>query len=210
MFNYALNLNTSLESHMMKNSEWGAVAYLTNAIGRIPYINNSSSYITGNAGGNQNASEASGVTNAWNTATGVKASTTHNVYGIYDMSGGAYEYVAAYVDNGNSSLTTYGSNLVNGASKYKDVYPMGTTDTQANNYATWSSIKGDAVYETSSSASGATNWDGDYSNATYSNRPFFDRGGYCNDTSITGVFRFGSHTGYVNGLVSFRLVLSIQ
>ena len=41
---------SGIKSHMMKNTEWGAVAYLTNAVGRIPYINNSSSYITGNAG----------------------------------------------------------------------------------------------------------------------------------------------------------------
>ena len=33
------------------------------------------------------------------------------------MSGGAWEYVAGYVNNGNSSLTSYGSSLVNGTQK---------------------------------------------------------------------------------------------
>lgn len=45
------------------------------------------------------------------------------------MSGGAWEKVAAYVDNGNSNLTSNGSSLINGESYTKDVYAMGSTDT---------------------------------------------------------------------------------
>ncbi len=68
---------------MMKNSEWAIVAYMTNAIGRIPYSNTNSreGFVTGKIG-----------SSAWNSANGVKGSTTHNVYGIYDMIGDK-EYV---------------------------------------------------------------------------------------------------------------------
>ena len=55
----------------------------------------------------------------------VGQSTTGTVYGAYDMSGGAWEYVAAYVDNGDSNLTSYGSSLVNGDAKVKNVYTRG-------------------------------------------------------------------------------------
>ena len=210
MFDYAYNTYRNADSHLMKNTEWGAVAYLTNAIGRIPYINNSSSYITGNAGGSQDASYASGTTNAWNTASGVKASTTHNVYGIYDMSGGTWEYVAAYVNNGHNNLSTYAGSLVNAATKYKDVYPIGSSDSRANNYAAWSSIKGDAVYETSSSSSGSTSWDGDYSCAPDSYGPVFIRGGGCSNNSDAGVFFFTFSDGYANSNDGFRVVLGIK
>ena len=40
-------------------------------------------------------------THNYNTSNGVLASTTGNVTGIYDMSGGSWERVAGYLDNGN-------------------------------------------------------------------------------------------------------------
>ena len=52
------------------------------------------------------SSSSADTTNYYNTEKGVKASTTGNVYGIYDMSGGSWERVAAYnkdyVDDGKS------------------------------------------------------------------------------------------------------------
>ncbi len=213
MFDYAYNTYRNADSHLMKNVEWGAVAYLTNAIGRIPYINNSSSYITGNAGGSQDASSTSDIANAWNTVGGVKASTTHNVYGIYDMSGGAWECVAAYVNNRDSSLSNFARSLLEAAAKYKDVYPKGSSDSVSNNYAAWSSIKGDAVYETSSSSSsGTTSWDGDYSIAPHSIGPVFVRGGYYADASGAGVFCFSAYDGYTASYTGygFRVVLGIR
>ncbi len=142
IFEVCKNYNSSLNSHMMKNSEWGAVAYLSKSSyginGEIT-INSNSSYYTGGGSGNAYAS------------SNTNQSTTGTVYGIYDMSGGAYEYVAAYVNNGNSNLTTYGSSLVNETRSYmKDVYDMGSVDTREANYAANSDVYGDAIYETSS------------------------------------------------------------
>lgn len=44
---------------------------------------------------------------------------TGNITGIYDMSGGTAEFIAAYVDNVNVSG---GASIINAPSKYKDVY----------------------------------------------------------------------------------------
>lgn len=44
---------------------------------------------------------------------GVLASTTGNVYGVYDMSGGSYDIVASYLDNGNKNLKKYGNSPIN-------------------------------------------------------------------------------------------------
>ncbi|HHT38169.1 MAG TPA: hypothetical protein GXZ95_01990, partial [Mollicutes bacterium] len=68
--------------------------------------NSNNSYKTGCAGSSVDASNED-ICNEYHTTDGVKASTTGNIYGIYDMSGGAFEYVSVYVDNSHSNLTTY-------------------------------------------------------------------------------------------------------
>ncbi len=87
------NYNGKLNSHMMKNDEWGAVAYLSKSkYGKETeevWINPNSNRITGSAGNSVSASETTS-TNAYNTTNGQKASTTGNVWGVYDMSGGEY------------------------------------------------------------------------------------------------------------------------
>ena len=106
MFNYKRNL----DSHMIKNTEWGAVAYLSHSIYGIANevnINNNENYITGySAATNTNQGSYKGEsgttldkTQPYNTLTGYLASTTGNITGIYDMSGGTSEYVAGYVEN---------------------------------------------------------------------------------------------------------------
>ena len=60
--------------------------------------------------GNKNGTTAD-VTLPYNTSIGYTASTTGNITGIYDMSGGAWEYVMGYNVNmstvgGNSGLTS--------------------------------------------------------------------------------------------------------
>ena len=196
---------------MMKNDEWGAVAYLSKSkYGKQKeevWINNSSSYITGSAGNSASAGSNEGTTNDYTSTQGVKASTTGTVYGVYDMSGGAWEYVAGYVNNGHGNLTTYGSSLVNGDAKTKNVYSKASSDSYENNYNANSSKYGDAVYETSTSGSGSTSWYGDYSYFPSTDWPFFYRGGYCSYGTSAGVFFFDSYNGNSNGSVSFRPVL---
>ena len=196
---------------MMKNDEWGAVAYLSKSKygkqNEEVWINNSSSYITGSAGNSASASSNTGTTNDYTSTQGVKASTTGTVYGVYDMSGGAWEYVAGYVNNGNSSLTSYGSSLVNGDAKTKNVYSKASSDNATNNYNANSGKYGDAVYETSTSGSGTTSWYGDYSSFPNADWPFFYRGGAYSNGAGAGVFSFDYNNGDSNGSNSFRPVL---
>ena len=211
---YGLSSNDNeVDPHMMKNSEWGAVAYLsqnaTYGKGSEVEKNGNSSYLTG--GGDYKT----------NTAQ----STTNNVTGVYDMSGGAYEYVAAYVNNGHSNLTTYGSSLINADPKYKDVYRASATngnDNYSTNYSysqpttgqteitATSGHYGDAVWETSNSGNSSSgSWYSDYSKFPSTNNPFFHRGGGCSGGTVAGVFYFDGSSGssYSNG--SFRVVVPV-
>ena len=124
------------------------------------------------------------------------------------MSGGAWEYVAGYVNNGNSSLTSYGSSLVNGAAKTKNVYSKGSSDDRNGNYSANSGKYGDAVYETSANGNSSNgSWYGDYSNFPYAGDPFFRRGGYYGGGTYAGVFCFSSYGGDSLSGSSFRPVL---
>ena len=124
---YGLNY---ANSHLIKNSEWGAVAYLCySQYGNVPKINGAGSIVSGShwydlytGQGPKSATDEGGYnrtddTRNYNTANGVLASTTGNVTGIYDMNGGAWERVAGYLDNGNKSLDNYGKSA-DGSVKY--------------------------------------------------------------------------------------------
>ena len=221
---YGLNTNDSVvDPHMMKNSEWGTVAYLSKSkYGKNTeevWINPNSNFITGQAGSSVSAGSTTS-TNAYNTSNGMKASTTGNVTGVYDMSGGAYEYTAAYVNNGHLNLTSYGSILVNAAGKYKDVYKV-TTDNDSNNYNNAQPTQGqgaptentghygDAVWETSNNYTDSNSWYSDYSHFPYSNSPFFVRGGIYHFMSYAGVFSLHSSNGNDVNSFGFRVVVPV-
>ena len=186
MFTYAKGYNETLESHLMKNSEWGAVAYLTESkYGRngteIAINNNGTTYYTG--GG----SETAYVNNTNQSSTG-------NVYGIYDLSGNAYEYVAGYYSGGSLSN---GNSFANGTSDAYSTAYSGTTASSAYKY-------GDATYETSG-------WNSDNAFFVNSYSPFFSRGGVYGNGSVAGVFYFfysgGSDRSNSSG---FRVCLAVQ
>ena len=118
-------------SHLIKNDEWGAVAYLCySQYGNVPKINGTGSVVSGShwydyytGQGPLTASSESSYTNdvanhGYSTTLGMLASTTGNITGIYDMNGGAWERVAGYLDNGNESLNTYGYSQTNKSIKY--------------------------------------------------------------------------------------------
>ena len=219
--------NTSLDSHMMKNTEWGACAYLSRSVYGIngevwnnPYYNNKTNYspITGLCGnetnGKDNATTIMSNTVKYNEIGGGNASTTGNVYGIYDMAGGAWEYVAGIykgTTSDNLGNDTNRSNLWDSNNlKYVDQYTE-TTGSQSTYYGNTNKY-GDAVYETSSSGSSSTgSWDSSYSYFPYSSYPVFERGGRASDGSNAGVFAFYDFTGVAYADLSFRpVVLSSQ
>lgn len=93
---YSLAYDADKASHMIKMSEWGAVAYLTESqFGRNAHeICTNNTKVTGN--GSNSTEDDSGPTYAYNTTYGAKSSSTGNIYGVYDLSGGSWEYTASY------------------------------------------------------------------------------------------------------------------
>ena len=120
---------------------------------------------------------------------GGTASTNGNITGIYDMSGGAFEYVM-----GNYNETTGNSGLT-----------VSTVPTQHIDIYSGTSVSashlGDATGETAG-------WYGDSALFISSSSPWFGRGGYHSETDYAGMFNFGSGAGgdYINP--GFRVVLS--
>ena len=57
-----------------------------------------------NSGANAGSS-SSETCNEYTTSLGMNASSTGNIYGIYDLSGGAYEYVMGNMSSGSGSYT---------------------------------------------------------------------------------------------------------
>ena len=129
MYTYSKAYAPNLESHMLKNSEWGAVAYLTESKygrNRTEIGFSDEGYITGG-----------GTDNAYANAENQLQSTTGNVYGIYDMRGGAHERVAAYYNGSTSSnLTDNGGSFASQggqSTKYATAY-TGTSSSTAYKY----------------------------------------------------------------------------
>ena len=212
---YGLSSNDNVvDPHMIKNTEWGACAYLSKSkYGKETeeiFINNSSDYITGNAGNTVSEEQSSGISNQYYTVSGQKASTTGNIYGVYDMSGGTWERTAAYVDNGHNNLQTYGRSVVEGVSKYKDVYEKGESDVLELNYERASRKYGDAVYETSNEYLNSNiSWYSDYAHFVNTSNPFFGRGGGYYHTTNAGIFFFSSSVGAASTNDGFRVTISV-
>ncbi len=224
MFVSAYNYDSANKSHMMKNTEWGAVDYLANSVYGINKeinINNNSSFKTGySALSSTNQTTYPGTdgvgasfNESYNTSTGYLASTTGNITGIYDMSGGTWEYMASYVSGQlgtNSGFNT--TNIIAYNSKYFDVYSASSTKTSYFNR-----LLGDATGEMGpfyNYLDGDNNsryhngWYNDYSYFVESTAPWFVRGGGCNDGVLASQFLFDRYTGAVYTYVGSRLVLA--
>jgi prepilin-type N-terminal cleavage/methylation domain-containing protein len=201
-----------IDTHLMENTEWGAVSYLTQSnYGKNAglWINNSSTYTTGCAGSNASDTAYSGCKNSYNTVNGNQASTTGNIYGIYDLSGSAWERIAAYVNNGNANLNK-GLSLVNATAEYKNLYMVGTPDDQPTNYSLAINFKGDAVYETSSNINGSYSWYNGYSYMINTVGTWFVRGGSYAYGSAAGIFNYANNDGGGYSSVGFRPVLVVN
>ena len=190
---------SNADSHMMKNMEWGAVAYLKQSkygLGTTDIaVNTNSSYYTG--GGTSDAYK-----------TNVAQSTTGNIYGVYDMSGGAWERVMGNMKN--SSNTFYSSNAgftTAPDAKYYDSYKY---DSSSNTTHARGKL-GDATKETLATFGNTSGgWYSDYAYFPSSSYSWFFRGGGCSLGTNAGVFGFSGSGGGVGSYGSARAVLSNQ
>ena len=187
-------VSSEVDTHMSKNNEWGAVAYLAQSIyGRCVGpttctevgINNNSTYITG-IGAEAGSSYTGATADSYDTAFGMRASTTGNIYGIYDMSGGAWDYVM-----GSYSKTIGSSGFA--SSTFPD-------DKYFNNYTT-SSYQGHALTETNG-------WYNDNFGIVVSSSPWFSRGSQYSNSSSAGVFSSYPQNGTAYSNISARFALT--
>ena len=226
MYNVALKMNdagnrygftSNIDSHMMKNSEWAAVSYLSQSkYGKLGnsnfsgankeiYQNKSTSFITGCSWGHPSGGTESdyGCQYTYDVdINGTGASTTGNIYGIYDMSGGSNEHV---MGNYNNTIAESGFNTMP-ESKYYDLYTPEDIDTLCNE----TNCLSHGLYET-------LNWYGDafsvFSSNTYLS--WVLRGGfygYNRTDGETGIFYFTItpiYNGGPSNSQSYRIVISI-
>ena len=196
---------SKVDSHLTKNSEWGAAAYLSwskygtnrqemvinnvNAAGidRVMGMTGYGGYTSEEAINNEiKAIEAlDGTTGNWSDDQGRKASTTRNMTGIYDMSGGVKEYTSAFVPGNGNKL--FGGVLLDedSNSKYKTGYSLDWNLTDPNGQEP----KGDAIYEMPMETKynvGSWNWD--LRKKLNSDKPFICRGGWFNSEKNSRCF----------------------
>ncbi len=236
---YGLSM-TVTDSHLMKNSEWGAIAYL----GQSKYglnginirinnvnVNDSKNYVyamTGYAAKNEDEGETQ-KENAykWTEKNGQTSSCTGTIYGVYDLSGGTWKKVAAVVNNNNIYLEEFNQtlmeNLNNGKStEYVTVYE---TDTKNDNIKTiWNNenlnIASIANYNKNQKYGDAVkevsttglnpSWNNDSAYVMGLYYPTISRGGAFSYGSLSGEFWFSRMPGSSEYIDGFRSVLVTQ
>ena len=286
-------LSASADSHLMKDTEWGVVAYLTQSIYGNPQIDDDTSgvwnnsyqygdgfYVSSSIYGNYysqgttrtgivgetrdqsasdhaqnlkevNANNTTAVTQNqvngtitiqyktynqgdtfgnpnptgdeytrtfyeyW-TEQGQKGSTTRNIYGIYDMAGGAWEYMATFLnvpvpDSGRTTAEDQVYNFNNIPTYHREIYAYSGTAGDAGRQANYEANKdryGNAVWETSSLGNASNySWNNDNFNFVYSTYPYVVRGGGYTNTINAGLFNFINLSGGPSRYYTFRPVL---
>jgi hypothetical protein len=237
---YASNYGISqdeIDTHMMKNMEWGAVAYLTSSIyGRynnastciasgcevwINNVNTGTGYsttaergpsITGCSADSVSATVSNNQTACasgydWKTL-GVNASTTGNQYGIYDMSGGTHEYVMGNMVDSNGNFYSSNAGFSNQPNtKYYDSYAYSSTDIGLDHSR---GLLGDATKETLKTFGDEYGgWNDDWSSLPSLGSSWFIRGNSYYSSTHTGIFSFRRQSGE-SSVIGFRSIITAQ
>ena len=219
-----------VNSHAMKNNEWALSAYLSQSkYGKLGnrnfdgeskeiYQNKSDKYITGcSYGAPSNGATDYGCQYTYEKSLeGTGSSTTGTIYGIYDMSGGAWEYMMgdyaaagkrysgwnATYNSGYTGLLQDGTTFTGKdflEEKYYDFYTSSDFLTACNNKPCITQT----MDETKS-------WYDDYMVMVSAQIPWFMRGGHYTHGIGAGVFSFSCSYGSGSGSISFRPVLTVQ
>lgn len=179
------NDSNNIDSHVLKNTEWGAVALLSQSkygINKSLDVNDNQNHCTG--GGCQSISYI----------VNTNQSTTGNVYGIYDMSGGYWDFTMGYY--GTISFKEDTLNNYQISNNYYDMYVSST------------GIKGDATNNDN-----LTHGKGYFTFPT--SGKLFTRGGNNADGVYAGIFTYygrsynGDQITDYPELVGFRISLAI-
>ncbi len=232
-----------VDIHMIKNSEWGVTAYLSQSkygkygnnmyteTNKEIYKNNSTSFYTGSSSGKIPMTESSSSStckyddienrNDGTGSCGGGASTTGNITGIYDMSGGAWEYVMGVLSDGENPRSGYDSSSNSGFSgmdkdnghivgtsfpevKYYDLYKSTEPSSEEGNLTKTACnlgiCFGHALSETSK-------WYNDDIAFVSYNNPWVIRGGSRGGDLAAGIFYSGRYYGSAHDYASTHAVL---
>ncbi len=214
---HGFNSKNEYNIHMIKNMEWGAVAYLSQSkygksgnglyqgANKEIYLNNYyendtekkiSIYKTGYSGKSANAKLGTDSV-LYNDLTltkdagylGAGASTTGNIYGVYDMNGGALENVMGKVISQEEKTL----------SKYVDLYQESSSSDIKNSVLNFK--LGDATKEVMKSFTNNNSvWYKDYNEGITN---WLQRGN-------AGIFSFQNTTGTGNSSAGSRAILTVS
>ena len=220
-------VSTAMDSHAMKNSEWGVVAYLSQSkygkLGNKDYQgsykevfeNKAYDFKTGCSYG-KNPDLTSNYACHYTyekSPEGTGASTTGTIYGVYDMAGGAWDYVMANYAPGGTRYSSYdgvstsgytgiahdGTHVV-GKDWLEDHYYNFYTDSDSLLACDNQPCLSHALHELSGWYQNGIGLPGRF--------PWAVRGGTSYDTKIrSGLFTMASVGGNNSYIFSFRLVL---
>ena len=221
-------LNNKTDSHMMKNSEWGAAAYLSHSkygINKEIRINNywdsSGNFLTGCGASTADESRSSTCGIVYGNTLEYPQSTTGNILGIFDMSGGANEYVMSVFTNSDGELWSGASTTRNSGftglvgtsgdlytginfpnNKYYDIYKSSS----GTSISILTACNGNICY--GHSLSETYNWYKDNINFICADYPWLPRSGYADRDASAGIFSTNFIDGGTYSYVGFRSVIT--
>lgn len=217
--NSTFGLTAASDSHAIKNSEWGAVAYLSHSKyginGKIrinSYYSDSSQFMTGCGALSVDTTDWTCDIPYGSKVSNYPQSTTGNISGIFDMVGGEYEYVMGVLtdDNGNilPGSSGYSGYLADGTfysgictftRKYYDLY----TSTDMKKACNGGICYGHALSETASWYSANSEFiSNDYTwlmRGTYIGNAGEETMGIFDFVSMDGNYLLIDGTDYMNG-----------
>ena len=227
----------SNNSRMMKNDEWGAVAYLSHSKYGVKTdirINNNNGYKTGCGADTDDKASSSSCDIEYGKETEYPQSTTGNITGVFDMSGGAWEYMMGILADSDGKPYSGKNNLYNSGFNGKFGCPTCNSSTSGvdssilelttgmafpnskdynlyvggnqNTACNNGKCYGHALSELYSS-SGTSSWYDDYNTLVYAANPWMIRGGDFGRGARTGLFAFHYIDGYSFSNYSFRVVV---
>ena len=157
-------------------------------------INNNNQKITGCGASNEDGGATSTCQIKYGNASLYPQSTTGNISGIFDMSGGLYEYLMGNynktIDQNKDGWTTMPDE------KYYDLYKTGSIMTTNS----LEQFGGHALYETAG-------WNGDNTSNLVSGYPWVIRGGLYSGGSKAGIFSLSQGSGVGASNRGFRSVI---
>ena len=172
-------LDTNNNYHVIKNSEWGAITYLTHS--KYGLCQNDKCSIIG-------------VNETYISGNNLNDTTTNNMYGVFDMAGSASEFVMANFADESNNLSLNNT--------YFESIPISNDDYDLYQNDTF--ILGDATKEISLNKDNI--WYNNYGLFIDRTNNWFIRGGI-GTTDNTGIFYYNATTDTNSEYIGTRIVI---